>query len=140
MGVGPRLDTSSFDGGRRAAAVVAARGFAGIPDTPPPGAPPPPGPRPGALWRGVLAAGCRMVAAGALLGVVGALLATRLLRELLLGVVPADPVAFGGTALLVVASALLACAAPALRARMGAEAVARWGRPGSGPVRPASGR
>ena len=74
------------------------------------------GAHPGALLRGVLADGLRMVAAGALLGVVGALLATRLLRELLFGVMPADPLAFGGTALLVVASALLACAAPALRA------------------------
>ena len=74
------------------------------------------GAHPGALLRAVLADGLRMVAVGALCGIVAALLLTRLLRDLLFGVLPADPVAFGVTALVIAASALAACAAPALRA------------------------
>jgi ABC-type antimicrobial peptide transport system permease subunit len=74
------------------------------------------GARPRALLGAVLGEGLRLVAAGLVLGLAGALLATRLLRDLLFGVLPADPLAFGGTALLVAASALLACIAPARRA------------------------
>ena len=74
------------------------------------------GARPRSLLRSVLGDGLRMVGIGALAGAAAALLLAGLLRDLLFGVLPADPMAFGGTALLVGASALAACAAPALRA------------------------
>lgn len=74
------------------------------------------GAAPAAVLRQVLASGLRMVAIGGVSGVAAALLLTRLLRDLLYGVLPADPLAFGGTAVVIAASALAACLAPALRA------------------------
>jgi ABC-type antimicrobial peptide transport system permease subunit len=74
----------------------------------------------GADRRGVV----RMVAAQAMglaaigiaAGIVGALLATRVLQTLLFGVTPTDPVTFAGVAVLVGVLTLAACALPAWRA------------------------
>ena len=50
------------------------------------------------------------------LGLVGALVASRLARALLFAVSPTDPLVFGGTALILGATALLASYLPACRA------------------------
>ena len=58
-----------------------------------------------------------MVAAlGGLVGMVGAILATRLLRSFLFGVTPEDPLTLIGVVILLGAVALLACYLPARRA------------------------
>jgi putative ABC transport system permease protein len=49
-------------------------------------------------------------------GLIGGLAVARILQSLLLDLEPADPVTFGGTALLVVVIAVLAALSPALRA------------------------
>jgi putative ABC transport system permease protein len=58
----------------------------------------------------------RLAAAGAAIGVAGALLATRSLRQWLYGVSATDPLTFVVVPLLFLAVALLASSAPALRA------------------------
>ncbi len=63
------------------------------------------------LWQGTKLAG-----AGVLVGLLGALAATRFLRGLLYGVSPMDPVTFAALPLLLTAVALLACLIPARRA------------------------
>ena len=63
------------------------------------------------LWQGV-----KLTGAGILAGLAGALAVTRLLRSLLLGVHPLDPITFVAVPLLLVAVALLACWVPARRA------------------------
>jgi len=57
-----------------------------------------------------------LVAAGALSGLTGAFLVTRLLRGLLFGVEPTDPLTFGAVAGVLVLAALAASLAPARRA------------------------
>jgi predicted permease len=57
-----------------------------------------------------------LVGIGALAGVAGALMMTRLLRTLLFGVEPTDPAAFGAAAGVLALVALIACAIPARRA------------------------
>jgi predicted permease len=64
----------------------------------------------------VLGEGLRLAAAGALLGLVAALAASRLVRSLLFGVHPLDPASMAGAAALLVAASLLACYLPARRA------------------------
>jgi putative ABC transport system permease protein len=64
----------------------------------------------------VLRQGARLTAAGILLGLAGALAATRAMAGLLYGVTATDPPAFVVTALLLAAVALLACYIPARRA------------------------
>ncbi len=64
----------------------------------------------------VLAEGSRLVAAGLALGIVGALLATRLLTSILFRVRPFDPLTFASVSLLLAVAALLACYLPARRA------------------------
>ena len=66
--------------------------------------------------RAVLAQGLQPVVAGLALGLAGARLAAILVRSLLFGVSPLDPVAIGGVALLLLAAAALACYIPARRA------------------------
>jgi putative ABC transport system permease protein len=74
------------------------------------------GAQPGDIQTLVLGQGMRLVLAGAVGGVAGALVFSRFLRTLLFEVSPFDPLALlGGMAVLVLA-ALLACYVPARRA------------------------
>jgi predicted permease len=66
--------------------------------------------------RLVLTEGLRLAATGAAAGLLGALAATRVLRGLLFGVQPLDPISLFGAALLLVAAAALACWIPMRRA------------------------
>jgi putative ABC transport system permease protein len=64
----------------------------------------------------VLGEGMRLAGMGVLLGLAGALALTRLLRDLLYALSPADPLTFLGVTLALGAVAFAACAVPALRA------------------------
>ena len=68
------------------------------------------------VLRLVVSQGMRMVAIGAVLGLVCALALTRVLASLLLGVGTTDAVTFVGVAVLLLAVAFLACFLPARRA------------------------
>ncbi len=70
----------------------------------------------GRVQRMVLMEGGVLLALGLLLGVGGALFATRLIRGLLFGVAPHDPVTLGGVALMMAAVGIGACWLPAMRA------------------------
>lgn len=74
------------------------------------------GARPGQVRRLILGHAARLVAAGALLGLAGALVATRFLRSLLFGVSPLDPATLGGATLLLALVALAATWLPTLTA------------------------
>jgi ABC-type antimicrobial peptide transport system permease subunit len=74
------------------------------------------GAAPGRLLREALGEGLRLVAIGGAGGLLAALAANRLLAGMLHGVGVADPLVLTGTALLLIASGLLACLPPALRA------------------------
>jgi ABC-type antimicrobial peptide transport system permease subunit len=73
------------------------------------------GASPAAVRRRVLVGALRTVAAGLVVGVVGALLLTRLLQGFLFGVSATDPVTFLAMAILLLAAALLASGLPAWR-------------------------
>jgi predicted permease len=64
----------------------------------------------------VVGKGLKLVLIGSVLGLAGALAATRLVSSLLYGVAPTDPMTFAGVALLLVAVAVLASWIPARRA------------------------
>jgi putative ABC transport system permease protein len=64
----------------------------------------------------ILGRGMRLAAAGLILGITGALAATRAIRSLLEGVQPNDPVAFSAAAVLFGMVATAACLIPAVRA------------------------
>ncbi len=64
----------------------------------------------------VLRNGFKLAGAGTLVGVIGALVLTRLLRSLLFAVSPTDPLTFVAVPVLLVTVALLACWLPARRA------------------------
>ena len=68
------------------------------------------------MRRLVLAEGLRLAGAGAVIGLAGALAAGRVMRGLLFGVQPLDPVALVGAAALLGVVAALACYLPARRA------------------------
>lgn len=68
------------------------------------------------LLRLVLGRALLLVLAGLTVGLIGAWATTRSLSGLLVGVAPTDPWVFGGVALLVAVSALVASLVPALRA------------------------
>jgi putative ABC transport system permease protein len=68
------------------------------------------------VQRMVLREGGVLLVIGLLLGVGGALFATRLIRGLLFGVAPHDPVTLAGVALVMLAIGVGACWLPALRA------------------------
>jgi len=68
------------------------------------------------ILRLVLGEGVRLAAVGAVLGIAGALISTRLIRSLLFETVPTDPLTFVVTPLLLAAVALLATYIPARRA------------------------
>ena len=64
----------------------------------------------------VLGEGLTVVVPGIVLGMLGAVAFARLMQELLFGVTPIDPVAFAAAPLALIATAMLACLVPALRA------------------------
>jgi ABC-type antimicrobial peptide transport system permease subunit len=68
------------------------------------------------VLRLVLGQGSRLAIAGLAIGLLGAAGLVRLLKTMLFGVSPADPLTFAAVALLLSAAALLACAVPASRA------------------------
>ena len=74
------------------------------------------GARPGDVLRLIVGHGMRLVLAGIALGIVTALVLTRLMRTLLFAVSPADPLTYAAVALLLAAVAFVAGWLPALRA------------------------
>jgi len=64
----------------------------------------------------VIGQGMKLALSGVAIGVVAALALTRVIRSLLYGVTPTDPLTFAGVSLLLVAIALFACWLPARRA------------------------
>jgi putative ABC transport system permease protein len=68
------------------------------------------------VLRMVLKDGARMTLAGIVIGLVGALALTRLMRTMLYGVRPTDPLTFVSVAIVLGAVAMLACYLPARRA------------------------
>ena len=66
--------------------------------------------------RMIVGEGSRVAVLGALMGVAGAMAATRLLSNWLYGVSPTDPVVFIGLAGVMVGAAVIACLVPARRA------------------------
>jgi putative ABC transport system permease protein len=82
----------------------------------------------GRVQRMVLKEGGVLLALGLVLGIGGALFATRLIRGLLYGVAPHDPITLVGVALAMAAVGIGACWIPALRAARIEPAVAIRGR------------
>jgi putative ABC transport system permease protein len=70
----------------------------------------------GNILRVVLQQGLQLAIAGAVIGLVCALIVSHLMATLLYAVKPTDPLSFGGVAGLFVGVALLACYLPARRA------------------------
>jgi putative ABC transport system permease protein len=70
----------------------------------------------GRVQRMIMREGGALLAIGLALGIASALLGTRVIRGLLFGVAPNDPVTLIGVALLMGGIGLLACWIPALRA------------------------
>jgi ABC-type antimicrobial peptide transport system permease subunit len=68
------------------------------------------------IVRLVVNGGLETVTAGLLIGGVGAFFAIRLLRSMLFGVAPSDPVSFVAAAIVLVMTVLIAGLAPAGRA------------------------
>lgn len=64
----------------------------------------------------ILTQGAKPLLAGLFLGLAGAFAVTRLMRSLLVGLDPADPLTFGAVTAMLLAAALLACYIPARRA------------------------
>jgi len=74
------------------------------------------GAHPRAVFRLVVGQGLRPVAAGAVLGIAGALAVTSLAQSLLFGVQAIDPITYGVAIALLGTIAAIACAVPAIRA------------------------
>ena len=70
----------------------------------------------GGVLRFVLGQGMRLILLGIVIGVVGALVATRVIRAMLFGVGATDPMTYGVVIFALAAVAVLACWIPALRA------------------------
>ena len=70
----------------------------------------------GRVQRMILGEGGSLLAIGLALGVAGAFLATRVIRGLLFGVEPDDPITLAGVAMMMAAIGIVACWIPALRA------------------------
>ena len=64
----------------------------------------------------VMRSGLRLVALGLLLGVAAAAAATRMIRALLVGVEPLDPLVYAAVVVLFAVVAAVACLVPSLRA------------------------
>jgi len=71
---------------------------------------------PGAVLRLFLGRGCALAGVGLVLGLAGSVVVSRLARSLLFSVSPTDPLVFGGTALVLGGTAVLASYLPARRA------------------------
>ena len=74
------------------------------------------GARPVDVFRMVLRHALLLVSAGTLLGIGGCLVVGGLLRRVLFGIAPDDPVVLAGTAVVMSAVAMAACCLPACRA------------------------
>ncbi|HEV2388983.1 MAG TPA: ABC transporter permease [Candidatus Acidoferrales bacterium] len=74
------------------------------------------GAQPRDVIEGVLAQAAKLTLAGVVAGLGGALILTRLMRDLLYGVSPSDPLTFAALPVLFIFVALLACCIPARRA------------------------
>jgi ABC-type antimicrobial peptide transport system permease subunit len=70
----------------------------------------------GELLALIIGEGARLTAVGLAIGTIAALGLTRVISSLLYGIQPTDVVSFAGAALVLTASALLACYIPAHRA------------------------
>jgi ABC-type antimicrobial peptide transport system permease subunit len=68
------------------------------------------------LLRLVMSQGLRLTAAGIVIGVVAAVVLTRLMGNLLYNVSPRDPIAFGTAFIILIVVAFIACFVPAWRA------------------------
>jgi putative ABC transport system permease protein len=74
------------------------------------------GAHPKDVLRLILQQGMKLVCAGIVLGIAGAVALTRLMSSLLYGVSPTDPAAFLAAAVLLMTAAMMACYLPARRA------------------------
>ena len=74
------------------------------------------GAAPGRVQRMILAEGGMLLGGGLLLGAIGGLVATRLIRGFLYGVAPHDPATLVGVAALMTVVGVFSCSIPALRA------------------------
>jgi putative ABC transport system permease protein len=68
------------------------------------------------LLRMILGQGLGLASAGAAIGLIGAVIVSRLMSGVLYGVRPTDPLTFAGVSVLLMSIALLACYLPARRA------------------------
>ena len=68
------------------------------------------------IMRMILRQGLELAIAGAAVGLIGALIVSRLMAGVLYGVAPTDPLTFAGVTLVLTAVALAACYIPARRA------------------------
>ena len=75
-----------------------------------------PGAGRGSVRRMILADGLALAAAGTLTGLLLSAASMRLMRSLLYGVSPTDPLTYAGVTIFLTAVALLACYVPARRA------------------------
>ena len=64
----------------------------------------------------VLRRGMKLTLIGMALGLIGAVASTRLLRDMLFGIKPFDPLTFAAMTLLLISISLVACFVPARRA------------------------
>ena len=68
------------------------------------------------LLRLVMSRGLRLTAAGIVIGIVAAVMLTRLMADLLYKVSPRDPIVFGTALIVLIVVAFVACFVPAWRA------------------------
>jgi len=71
------------------------------------------GAKPADIFRSVLSEGVQVAGGGVVVGIAGAVVATRALESLLYGVRPAEPLILAGVSLLLLLTVLAACYLPA---------------------------